>query len=129
MAYFRALSVIAVVLAHTDLGSLYSVQFMGDFIHFFSPWSFMIPVFFFVVGYFFDSGVKVGGYVKKRFRRLVVPYYWWNLVYAIIFFVVTSMGLMQMAGGVVDLNTFFQPWIEGKQFVFNLAMWFVLTLF
>jgi hypothetical protein len=36
---------------------------------------------------------------------------------------------MQMAGGVVDLNTFFQPWIEGKQFVFNLAMWFVLTLF
>lgn len=70
------------------------------------------------------------GYIKKRFKRLVVPYYGWNLFYALIFLGVTTAGLMQMYGGVVDLNTFFvQPWIHGAQFAFNLAMWFVLTLF
>jgi fucose 4-O-acetylase-like acetyltransferase len=129
MAYVRAFAVVAVILAHADLSGLYTLPVIDGALRFFSPFSFMIPVFFFVSGYFFISTSEIWGYVKKRFRRLVVPYYFWNLFYAVVFLVFTSAGLMQMSGA-VDLGSFFvQPWVTGEQYIFNLAMWFVLTLF
>jgi fucose 4-O-acetylase-like acetyltransferase len=129
MAYVRAFAVVAVILAHADLGGLYTLPVIGEALKFFSPFSFMIPVFFFASGYFFEVTPKIWNYVKKRFRRLVLPYYFWNLFYAVMFFAVTSAGLMQMSGA-IDLGSFYvQPWVTGEQYVFNLAMWFVLTLF
>jgi fucose 4-O-acetylase-like acetyltransferase len=129
MAYVRAFGVVAVLLAHADLGGLYTLPVVDGALWLFSPFSFMISVFFFVSGYFFESTPKIGGYVKKRFRRLVVPYYFWNMFYAIIFFAATSVGWLQVSGA-VDFGSFFvHPWITGDQYVFNLAMWFVLTLF
>jgi fucose 4-O-acetylase-like acetyltransferase len=129
IAYVRALGVIAVVLAHADLGGLYSLPIINDLFNFFPLRSFMIPVFFFVSGYLFEETPRIGEYIKKRFKRLVIPYYGWNLFYVIIFFAVSFVGLMRMSG-TVDLYSFFvQPWVTGDQYVFNLATWFVLTLF
>jgi fucose 4-O-acetylase-like acetyltransferase len=129
MTYVRALAVVAVLLAHADLGGLYTVPVLGGALWLFSPFSFMISVFFFVSGYFSEAMSGMWVYVKKRFRRLVVPYYFWNLFYAIVFFAFTSVGYLQVSG-VVNFGTFFlQPWINGDQYIFNLATWFVLTLF
>jgi fucose 4-O-acetylase-like acetyltransferase len=89
----------------------------------------MIPAFFFVSGYFYEETPKIFSYVKKRFKRLVIPYYSWNLFYAVVFFAVTSIGLVQWVYS-VNLSSFFvQPWITGNQYLFNLAAWFVLSLF
>jgi len=129
MAYVRAFAVFAVLLAHADLGGLYTVPVVDGVLWLFSPFSFMVALFFFVSGYFSEATPEMRVYVKKRFRRLVVPYYFWNLFYAVIFFAVTSVGYLQVSG-VVDFSSFFvQPWITGDQYVFNLAAWFVLTLF
>lgn len=129
LSYVRALAVIAVVLAHADLGGSYMVPYINYLFEWFSPFSFMIPAFFFVAGYFFEETPKIFGYIKKRFQRLVIPYYLWNLFYAVVFFAVTSIGLLQWVYS-INLNTFFvQPWITGNQYAFNLATWFVLALF
>ena len=106
LGYVRGLAIIAVVLAHSGLGGLSYYPGLNVFFAWFSPFSFAIPVFFFVSGYFFDETAKLFGYIKKRFRRLVIAYYSWNLFYVAVFFVVTSIGLLQWAGK-INLCTFF----------------------
>jgi fucose 4-O-acetylase-like acetyltransferase len=124
----RALTVIAVVLVHAQFGGLHVTPVTGVLFEWFSP-SFVMPIFLFIAGYFFYETPKLLGYLKKRFKRLVVPYYWWNLVYAAIFLAVTSAGLLHWTN-TVNLTTFLvQPWITGEQYAFNLAAWFVLALF
>jgi fucose 4-O-acetylase-like acetyltransferase len=124
----RALTVIAVVLVHAQFGGLHVTPVTGVLFEWFSP-SFVMPIFLFIAGYFFYETPKLLGYLKKRFKRLVGPYYWWNLVYAAIFLAVTSAGLLHWTN-TVNLTTFLvQPWITGEQYAFNLAAWFVLALF
>lgn len=129
LSYVRALAVIAVVLAHADLGGLYLTPGINYLFEWFSPFSFMIPAFFFVAGYFFEETPKIFGYIKKRFKRLVVSYYWWNLFYVLLFLAVTSIGLLQWVYSINFGSFFVQPWITGNQYAFNLAAWFVLALF
>ncbi len=116
------------MLAHAELGGLNILPGLDLFFNWFSPYSFMLTVFFFVSGYLYNEAPSIFGYIKKRFKRLVIPYYTWNAFYVVIFFIVTSIGLLQW--GPINLYTFFvQPWVNGEQFAFNLAAWFVLTLF
>jgi fucose 4-O-acetylase-like acetyltransferase len=129
LGYVRAIAIVAIVLSHTGLGGLSYLPGLSVFFDWFSPYSFMIPVFFFVSGYFYEDTAKLFGYIRRRFSRLVISYYSWNLFYVAVFFVVTSIGLLQWAYP-INLNTFFvQPWIYGDQYAFNLAGWFVLCLF
>lgn len=123
LGYLRAIGIILVVLGHVGNGG---VNILFDW---FSPYSFHIPLLIFASGYFFDNASKVFTYIKKRFRRLVIPYYSWNLFYLVLFFALTSTGLL-IWGYSINLDSFFvQPWLIGNQYAFNLAAWFVLSLF
>lgn len=128
LGYMRALTVIAVVLVHAEFGGLHVAPVTNLLFEWFSP-SFVIPIFLFIAGYFYYETAGVFGYIKKRFKRLVVPYYWWNLIYALVFLAITSTGLLIWSYS-VNVETFFvQPWITGEQYAFNLAAWFILSLF
>jgi len=129
LGYVRGLAIIEVVLAHTSLGGLSYYPGLSVFFAWFSPFSFAIPVFFFVSGYFFEETAKLFGYIKKRFRRLIITYYSWNLFYLVVFFVVTSIGFLQWAAKISLWTFFIQPWTTADQYAFNLAAWFVPCLF
>jgi len=95
----------------------------------FPPYSFHIPLFIFGAGYFYDDTVRVLTHIKKRFRRLVVSHYLWNVFYATLFLVLTSTGLLIWRYS-VNLETFFvEPWVDDAQYAFTAAAWFALSLF
>jgi fucose 4-O-acetylase-like acetyltransferase len=129
LGYLRALAIIIVILAHTNLAGLDTIRPFDMFFDLFSPFSFAIPVFFFASGYFYEDTARFFGYAKKRFSRLVIPYYLWNIFYVVIFFVVTSIGLLQWAAKINLYTFFYQPWTTGDQYAFNITGWFVLCLF
>ena len=72
------LAIIMVVAGH--LG--YNILTVGDL---FPYYSFHVPLFMFISGYFYKETEETHpfGYVVKKARRLLMPYWIWNLVYGL----------------------------------------------
>lgn len=91
-----------------------------------------MPVFVFVSGYFYKKEsdyTDFGSFIKKKFLRLVVPYFLWNIFYGIFNFFFRKIGIIEY-GDPINLNSLFiRPWIDGHQFHFNIPAWFILSLF
>ena len=93
-------------------------------------YSFHMPLFAFISGYFYKRGSehRLGVYAKKKIIRLLGPYMVYNLMYGMI-----AQGLHRAGfafGGDLSLwNLFVEPFITGHQFEYNLAAWFVPALF
>lgn len=102
------------------------------FINWFPVYSFHMPLFVFVSGYFYSPENENGSlckYIFKKFKCLIVPYFIWNLVYGIITTFLLDQNIITY-GRKISLETLFiTPWIDGHQFIFNLAAWFALSLF
>lgn len=93
-------------------------------------YAFHMPLFVFISGYFFhtDDRESLWGFAKRKFIRLMIPYYFWNLVYGIIATFLRRKGFL--FGEPITLNTLFvEPFRLGYQFIINHAAWFVPSLF
>ena len=120
--YAKALGIYLVILAHTQIEA--SV----------TNWIsvFRMPLFFFLSGYLFsfernkDSGV----FVKKRFRQIVVPYIWLNIIsYVFWFFISRNHGFDDQ-----QAIAWYEPLVaalfcNGKGMIHNVPLWFFLCLF
>ncbi|WP_374702917.1 acyltransferase family protein [Bacillus sp. T33-2] len=97
----------------------------------FPPYSFHMPLFVFIFGYFYKTShqARIFNYVKKKFKDLVIPYYKWNLFYGILVFILTSINLITFGQSLSFHSFFVESWLSGHQYLFNLAAWFVLSLF
>lgn len=96
----------------------------------FPYYSFHMPLFAFISGYFFRPGSEddLGAYAKKKAVRLLGPYMAYNLIYGIITQFLHGAGVA--FGGSLNLhNLLIEPFITGHQFEYNLAAWFVPALF
>ena len=96
----------------------------------FPYYSFHMPLFAFISGYFFRPGSEAGlrAYAKRKAVRLLGPYMVYNLVYGIITQFLHGAGFA--FGGSLNLhNLFIEPFMTGHQFEYNLAAWFVPALF
>ena len=96
----------------------------------FPYYSFHMPLFAFISGYFFRPGSEddLGAYAKKKAVRLLGPYMAYNLIYGIITQFLHGAGFA--FGGSLNLhNLLIEPFITGHQFEYNLAAWFVPALF
>lgn len=100
----------------------------------FPYYSFHMPLFIFISGYLFkaESCENIHAaclYLYKKVKRLIIPYFLWNVVYGVLVNVLRHCGIV-MFGQKLSLKTLFiEPWYLGNQFVFNFAAWFVLALF
>lgn len=97
----------------------------------FPAYSFHMPLFMFISGYFYkyNSQNDIWGFIKGKVKKLIIPYFFWNLVYGIFMTILLSKNIV-IFGSKISLKTFFiDSWINGHQFGFNLASWFVLSLF
>ena len=108
-----ALGIIFVVAGH--LG--YGVFDLGGL---FPYYSFHVYIFLFVSGYFYkdEAEKNIGGYIWKKCRMLLVPYFLWNLFYGVLAQVLHGIGFS--LGEVLSLRTLFlSPFIVGHQFLYN----------
>lgn len=96
----------------------------------FPYYSFHMPLFAFISGYFFRPGSEddLGAYAKKKAVRLLGPYMAYNLIYGVTTQFLHGAGFA--FGGSLNLhNLLIEPFITGHQFEYNLAAWFVPALF
>lgn len=118
-----ALAIIMVVAGHIG----YNIMTVGDM---FPYYSFHVPLFMFISGYFYKESEEEHPllYIKKKVRRLLIPYLIWNLVYGLIAWAMRAAGFSM--GEAISLRTLFvSPVMHGYQFIYNYAAWFVPVLF
>ncbi|MCM1038767.1 MAG: acyltransferase family protein [Ruminococcus sp.] len=96
----------------------------------FPYYSFHVPLFMFISGYFYreENAERPLAYCVKKIRRLLVPYFIWNVIYGIIAWILRLAGFT-MGEGISIRTLFIEPFISGYQFIYNYAAWFVPTLF
>lgn len=96
----------------------------------FPYYSFHVPLFMFISGYFYrdESEEKPLAYCQKKIRRLLVPYFIWNVVYGIVACLLRLAGFT-MGEGIGIRTLFIEPFVSGYQFIYNYAAWFVPVLF
>jgi len=112
----RGLGILLVVAGHNDLA------LVSPYLH---RWiySFHMPLFFFLSGYFFKSGVPLGVLLKKRFNGLLKPYIFTILL---IYGVSVSFGKMGFATALrrmvksVYASGYYLDWVQ---------LWFIPHLF
>lgn len=119
-----ALAIIMVVAGH--LG--YNVLTVGDL---FPYYSFHVPLFMFISGYFYrqEEQERPLSYLKKKARRLLLPYFIWNLVYGVTAWLLRSFANFTFGEPVTIKTLFLDPFLHGYQYLYNFAAWFVPVLF
>ena len=119
-----ALAILMIVAGHAG----YDILTVGGL---FPYYSFHVPLFLFISGYFYrkEEEEKPLLYVKKKAKRLLLPYFIWNLVYGVVSLALRTFGGFSMGDGISLKSLFLDPFLHGYQFIYNFAAWFVPALF
>ena len=109
-------------------------------------YSFHVQLFFFIAGITFSCKDGFGAFCRKKFFRLMVPYYAWGLASAILFILmgqsvsgeVTATSSTAAFSGKTLVGQWWVPlasvmhaggWPNGRGFCFNGVLWFLPVLF
>lgn len=105
----------------------YTILTVGDL---FPYYSFHVPLFMFISGYFYreEKEKDAFAYWKQKVKRLLLPYFVWNLIYGIVAWALRQCGFT-MGEGISLWTLFIEPFVSGYQFIYNYAAWFVPVLF
>lgn len=90
--------------------------------------SFFMPMFVFISGYFLEEKWDdYSSFILKKIKRLLLPYYLWNVLYGMLIFFLTFFGVHY---GTFSLkNLIVGQLFSGECFDINSPAWFVPTLF
>jgi len=118
-----AIAMLLVILGHLDCNYL---TFGGLFPYY----SYHVMIFVFISGYFYktEDEKKPLAYIYRKFLRLMIPYFAWNIVYGIITVILHGKGFL-IGGDFNCYNLFLSPFVGGHQFMYNATAWFVPALF
>lgn len=105
---------------------------IGLFVSIFPYGSFFMPMFMFISGYFWkekhlESWRSVGTYLLGKFKKLMVPYLLWSVLYGFLTIALNRAG-MNLAQPTVR-NFVYSVFTDGTAFGLNGAAWFVPVLF
>lgn len=97
-----------------------------------------VPLFFFIAGFLFFYNVNTfstGVYLsklKKRFRTLVIPYVFWNLLFLCVYFLLQETSLANYFFGEYKFKSLFEGFIcsDGRDGTWNspIQLWFLRDL-
>lgn len=123
-AILSAVAIIMIVAGHAG----YDILTVGGL---FPYYSFHVPLFMFISGYFYrgEEEERPFLYLKKKARRLLLPYFIWNVVYGVIAWALRTFWGFGMGEGISLKTLFLDPFLNGYQFIYNYAAWFVPVLF
>ena len=90
-----------------------------------------IPLFVFASGVFFASSAdeKPFAFILRRAKRLLLPYFLWNIFYGVLCEILRLTGAIGFGMPLDATSIFLTPWVNGHQFGFNAAAWFLPALF
>ncbi len=119
-----ALAILMIVAGHAG----YDILTVGGL---FPYYSFHVPLFLFISGYFYrrEEEERPLFYLKKKAKRLLLPYFIWNLLYGLIAWALRAFWGFSMGDPVSLKSLFLDPFLHGYQFIYNFAAWFVPVLF
>lgn len=112
----RGLGILLVVLGHSDLAlvSPYLHQLV---------YSFHVPLFFFLSGYFFDPGAHFSKFLRKRFRSILQPYLFTILLIFLASISFTNLGLGTAIG------RFAKSMYASTEYIWWIPLWYLPSLF
>lgn len=127
MMILSCIGIILVVLGHTGN----QINLAGNI---FPYYSFHMVLFIFISGYFYNPNnennlLGRNGYILKKIKKLIIPYFMWNLIYGIIVMIFKGLNIITYGESITLNSLFVKPWIFGHQYILNLASWFLLALF
>ena len=88
-----------------------------------------IALFMFVSGYFLNLARGYGEFFKTKAMRLLVPLYAWNAVYGGVCWYLNRYQGFALGGEWNWYNLLYAPLVDGHQFIYNMASWFLVPLF
>lgn len=118
----KGLGMILVLIGHTSISSS-----LNKYIY-----TFHMPLFFFLSGYFFKnaSDIKLITYIKYKFKKLCIPYFYWSIILFSIAFIEKKLGInpnMDLKKNIIGV--FYGNAIDGWLSMYNGPLWFLLCLF
>lgn len=127
---FRILSAFAIIFV---ISGHLKYPGINLFYEWFTPYSFHVPLFLFISGYFYkvDSINTPCRYIIKKAKKLLLPMYLINIVYAVFSQILLNMKGMEFEYSypINFKSLLVMPLINGHQFSFGYPMWFVFPLF
>lgn len=123
---FKLLYVIAIFMVID--GHIGSYDYL-DFNGFFKYQNYHISLFMFTSGYFFNLNRSYKEFFVRKFSHLIIPLYVWNLLYGVLCYVLNNYFDFQIGENLSFYNLLYAPIIDGHQFIFNMASWFLVPLF
>lgn len=113
------LAIVFVVAGHSGVDT----PFAGIF----PVYSFHMPLFVFISGYFWKNNTKVRDYLLKIFKKFLIPLLIWNTIYTLIAQVLRHFGIISF-GLNIGLDSMFLNPITNRAPSLNISVWFVSNL-
>lgn len=119
-----ALAILMIVAGHAG----YDILTVGGL---FPYYSFHVPLFMFISGYFYrrEEEERPLLYLRKKTKRLLFPYFIWNVVYGVIAWALRTFCGFGFGERISAKTLLLDPFLNGYQFIYNYAAWFVPVLF
>lgn len=112
----KGIGILLVVLAHSDLALI--SPYLHRFIY-----SFHVPLFFFLSGYFFNAQIPFGTFVRKRFNAVLKPY-----LFTIFLIYLVTISFTNMSFGTM-LGRFAKSMYATGEYIEWIPLWFLPSLF
>lgn len=88
-----------------------------------------IALFMFVSGYFLNLTRGCKEFLARKTMRLLVPLFLWNAAYGALCWYLNRYRGFSLGGEFNLYNLLYAPLVDGHQFIYNMASWFLVPLF
>lgn len=124
---FKILYMLAIIMVLTGHSKGGGISLLFDW---FPVQAVHLGIFMFASGYFYkqEAEEKVGNYIWKKIKRLIIPMYVYNLAYGLIRQIIAMYG-PQMGKKISFETLVVLPITTGNTFGYNQGGWFIVPLF
>lgn len=126
MLLMQCIGILAVVLGHADIGSGNIPTLLKPI---FPYYSWHMPFFIFISGYFFNRERPVIKYILGKCRTLLIPGLVVNAICGVFSMTIWHLDLAAYGREITIRRLFITPFTTGYQFCINVSLWFVFALF
>lgn len=128
MLFLQCVGIVSVVFGHADMGGTTIPNLLNVA---FPYYSWHMPFFIFISGYFNDAGRKrpTGEFLKKKTLSLLLPAFIVNLLHGVVSMCMKYLGIVSYGQDITLRSLFVTPFTTGYQFYIDVSLWFIFALY
>jgi len=88
-----------------------------------------LAIFMFASGYFLNLEKDYKEFILNKTKKLIIPLYIWNFIYGFLCVILNNYFGFQIGENFNLYNLLYAPLVDGHQFIYNMASWFIVPLF